>query len=145
MGARPVPNRRTDTVSKALLIAEILGAYVVTRWRMSRIDVRGVLAAARRPSAIPRRAQKLSPREAWEVGVRLGRAVDRTLTVLPTDSRCLVQSLVLSRLLATRDIPTTLVIGAHPKPKFEAHAWVEYHGRAVLPPLGFQEFRLLEL
>lgn len=79
------------------------------------------------------------------MALRLGNAVDRTLSVLPTDSRCLVQSLVLTRLLSARGVPSTLVIGAHSTAQFEAHAWVEYQGRPVLPPGEFLNSRLLEL
>jgi hypothetical protein len=71
--------------------------------------------------------------------------VTKTLRVLPTDSRCLVQSLVLSRLLATRGIPSTLVIGARSDSTFMAHAWVEHGGYPLLPQEGFEEYRLLEL
>ena len=71
--------------------------------------------------------------------------VFRTLRALPTDSRCLVQSLVLSQMLGARGIPSTLVIGARSQPEFEAHAWVEYDGRPVLPPRDFQDARLVEL
>ena len=69
----------------------------------------------------------------------------RTLRVLPTNSRCLVQSLVLSRLLATRGIPSTLVIGARSDSTFMAHAWVEHGGYPLLPREGFDEYRLPEL
>lgn len=71
--------------------------------------------------------------------------MDRTLRLLPTDSRCLAQSLVLLRMLSDRGIPATFIIGAHSRPEFEAHAWIEYAGAPVLPTLGFEESRLLEL
>jgi hypothetical protein len=132
-------------VEKVMLVGEILGAYVVTRWHMPRGDIRQVTATTRaqlerRPSMQPPSGQ-----DSWEVAAHLGRAVYRTLRVLPTDSRCLVQSLVLSRMLAARGIPSTLIIGAHLQPDFKAHAWVEHDGRPVLPPRGFQESRLVEL
>ena len=64
---------------------------------------------------------------------RLARAVQRTLRLLPADARCLMQSLVLTGLLARRGIDTKLLIGVHPGDEFEAHAWVEYSGRPLLP------------
>ena len=76
---------------------------------------------------------------------RLGRAVIRTLDPLPGDTRCLVRSLVLTRLLARRGIASTLVIGARTTPGFLAHAWVEHRGVAVLDPGGGQFARLTEL
>ncbi|MDQ3569707.1 MAG: lasso peptide biosynthesis B2 protein [Actinomycetota bacterium] len=78
-------------------------------------------------------------------GLRLGRAVSRTLRLLPTDSRCLVRSLVLTALLARRGLSSLLVIGVRSDPEFAAHAWVEHAGRPLLPP-GEETFqRLLEL
>jgi hypothetical protein len=56
-----------------------------------------------------------------------------------------MQSLVLSSLLAARGLPSTLVIGAHSKPEFVAHAWIEHDGRPVLPPLDFCDSRLVEI
>ncbi len=128
-----------------MLVGEILVTYIVTRWRMPRGDIRDVTSETRaRLAHIP---QTLEPgtRETWEIARHLGRAVDRTLRVLPTDSKCLVQSLVLSRLLSARGIPSTVVIGAHSRPEFVAHAWVEHAGMAVLPQQGFHDSRLLEL
>ena len=69
----------------------------------------------------------------------------RTLSPLPADSRCLVRSLVLVRLLARRGLPATLVLGASNTDGFEAHAWVEQDGRAVLPTGGGRFERLAEL
>jgi hypothetical protein len=77
------------------------------------------------------------------VAERLGRATARTLTLLPTDSRCLIRSLVLLRLLAQRGVAATLVIGVQPGTSFQAHAWVEHGGAAVLPAGTYD--RLLEL
>src|SRR5258708_14980964 len=42
---------------------------------------------------------------------RLARATTRVLRTLPTDTRCLMQSLTLSALLARRGYSSTLVIG----------------------------------
>jgi hypothetical protein len=64
---------------------------------------------------------------------------------LPGDTRCLARSLVLTQLLARRGIPSRLVIGARPAPRFLAHAWVEHAGQPVLP-IGDGSFgRLVEL
>jgi hypothetical protein len=75
----------------------------------------------------------LSPVEEHDTARRLGRAVQRTLRLLPTDSRCLIRSLVLTRLLARRSIPNTLVIGVRKTGEFEAHAWIEHGGQPILP------------
>ena len=142
---RVVPGSRATPTEKLILVGEILSVYTVTRWRMPQGDIRQIAASTR--NLLHNKPQRQPPagQDSWEVAAHLGQAVFRTLRVLPTDSRCLVQSLVLSRMLAARGIPSTLVIGAHSRPDFEAHAWVEHDGRPVLPPRGFQDSRLVEL
>jgi transglutaminase superfamily protein len=136
---------RLPPLLRGLLAVEILVAYVIMRRRMPRHDLRTLVSMSRgAPHRVPADGAA-NPPDSWRVALRLGNAVDRTLSVLPTDSRCLVQSLVLTRLLSARGVPSTLVIGAHSTPQFEAHAWVEYQGRAVLPPGDFLESRLHEL
>jgi hypothetical protein len=56
-----------------------------------------------------------------------------------------VQSLVLTRLLAARSIPSRLVIGARSDGPFMAHAWVECDTVAVLPARGYENSRLVEI
>jgi hypothetical protein len=129
------------------LILEILVVYAVTLVRLRRHNVGEIVArgwdgagrATERPD-VP-----YTPEEHTRLARRLGWAVTRTLTVLPTDSRCLVQSLVLKRLLAARSIPSALVIGARSDGPFTAHAWVECHSVAVLPSRGYENSRLVEL
>ena len=128
-----------------MLVGEILSVYTMTRWRMPRGDIRQIAESTRTLLQGATDTQPPPGQDSWQVAAHLGQAVFRTLRVLPTDSRCLVQSLVLSRMLAARGIPSTLVIGAHSRPDFEAHAWVEHEGRPVLPPRGFQDSRLVEL
>jgi hypothetical protein len=130
---------------KLVLAAEILGVYARTRWRMPRTDLRELVASIRdRP---PVRPVELEPGslDVRLVAARLANAVDRTLRPLPTDSRCLVQALVLSSVLSSRAIASTLVIGAHSQPKFAAHAWLEHLGMPIQPPEDFNESRLLEI
>lgn len=133
MRARPLPLRR-----KAALVREIVAAYVRIRWLLRRQD-------------LPRALERI--RAAPESGVpadgasdqRLARAVRRTLRRLPADSRCLMQSLVLTRLLARRGRSSKLVIGVSPAGTFTAHAWIERDGKPLLPA-GEDEFgRLTEL
>ena len=78
-------------------------------------------------------------------GVGLGKFVARALLPLPSDTRCLARSLVLTGMLARRGIPTSLVIGVAPNEKFEAHAWVEFGDRALLPTGRGTYERLIEL
>jgi hypothetical protein len=73
---------------------------------------------------------------------RLAGAVTRVLSPLPTDSRCLVQALVLLSLLARRGVHAVVAIGVRTEPEFGAHAWIESAGEALLPA-GAGEYRLL--
>ena len=78
-------------------------------------------------------------------GLRLGRAVGKTLGVLPADARCLIRSLVLMSLLAQRGIASSVVIGVKSEPEFGAHAWVESGGTPLLPPIEGEFSRLVEI
>jgi hypothetical protein len=113
--------------AKVALVAEIFAAYARVRWDLRRAGLKATLASLRaRPAAAPRD-------EAIALGRRLAPVVARTLSVLPTESRCLMRSLVLTRLLATRGVPKKLVISVRPGARFAAHAWIEYRGVALLP------------
>lgn len=144
-GIADAPADRLPVLVRVLLTVEILAAYAVTRLLMPRTDIRSLVTRSRRARRRPPVESGETPSDPWRVALRLGNAVDRVLSVLPTDSRCLVQSLVLTRLLSARGIPSKLVIGAHSAPSFEAHAWVEYDGRPVLAPGGFLASRLHEI
>lgn len=81
-----------------------------------------------RPGA--RRGERLSP-------ARLSHAVDRSLRVGSRRPRCLVNALVLYRLLREQDDHAELVIGLPQRPADkDAHAWVELAGIDVGPPPG---------
>lgn len=138
---------------RVLLAAEIVGAYVRARRAMREQPIAATVATLRRGERrMPARGASLArvsiAAEAAD-GVaearRLGRAVARILAPLPGDTRCLVRSLVLTRLLAQRGIDAKLVIGAHTTPGFLAHAWVEHAGAPVLDPGDGSFARLVEL
>ena len=130
--AAPLPARR-----KLRLTAEVLGAYCRVRWWLRQNELPEVVRRLRgwQPVGAGASGQAREPGEAeYESGLRLGRAVVRTLRLLPTDGRCLMRSLVLTGLLARRGISSTLIIGVRPAPEFAAHAWVEHERRPLLPP-----------
>ena len=118
---------------RARLVVEVLGTYARAWVLLRRRPLPEALASLRAPGR-PRPAE--DPR-------RLGRAVSRTLRVLPTDSRCLVRSATLAGLLAHRGLDGVVVLGVRPGESFAAHAWVELDGVALLPDGGFE--RLAEL
>lgn len=123
---------------KLALAGEIVVAYVRIRRLLRRRDLRRTLEAIRTgaPAGRPPTAT---------TDERLAGAVQRTLERLPADSRCLMQSLVLTRLLARRGRASTLVIGVSPAGRFGAHAWVEREGVALLPAHLGDFGRLAEL
>ena len=122
---------RLSNRAKFLLAVEVLVTYVRVRWLLWRTDLPSTLEALRRTR--PGR-RVVEPTDASLAGFKLASAVRRVLTPLPTDSRCLMRSLVLVALLARRHIDSTLVIGVKSTPDFAAHAWVEYSGRPLLAP-----------
>lgn len=126
---------------KLRLALEIVAVYVHARWAMKRKDFDSALATLRASS----HDSALSELDQQLVGIRLGRAVERTLGPLPTDSRCLIKSLVLTRLLATRGIHGRFIIGVRWDPNFRAHAWVEKAGIPLMDDGAGSYDRLAEL
>ena len=125
----PPTLRRLTPGAKIALVIEILSAYA-SMWRaLGNPDVLGLARKARDVGSGARRDDPLE----HQVARRLGKIVGKVLGVLPTDSRCLIRSLVLTRLLARRSIPNTLVIGVRKTGEFEAHAWIEHGGQPILP------------
>jgi hypothetical protein len=127
------------------LAAEILLAYRHTRAAMRRATLDTVLANTRAglpgktlPRPNQRRAELAEARH-------LGHAVARTLSLVPGDTRCLVRSLVLTRLLSNRGMDSKLVIGTRTSPEFLAHAWVELAGQPLLSSGDGAFARLVEL
>jgi transglutaminase superfamily protein len=118
-----------------------VAGYAYARWYLLRYDlpvaVNRVRARARRLSRIP------APMGADPY--RLVAASVRVLERLPTDSRCLMRSLVVVGLLARRGVETRIIIGVDVRSGFAAHAWVEREGVALLPAGTFDSGRLTSL
>ncbi len=131
-----------NLAARTRLAAEILSDYVQVRRGLRRATLPEVLAELR---AVPPQPMALGAGDAD--GLRLARAVVRTLSPLPLDSRCLMRSLVLLRGLARRGVAASLVIAVRPQDSgpLGAHAWVEADGRALLAPAGMQGDRLVTL
>ena len=114
------------------LALEILVVYGRVRWVLRRHELPRVVATLRSDSTGGGRKRTLGNPVAE--GERLGRAVVRMLDYLPTDSRCLMRSLVLLRLLAVRGAEGVFVIAVLPSGDLDvsAHAWIELDGRPLL-------------
>lgn len=130
---RHLRSSRVGLRARARLAREIVATYVEVRWLMRRRDVGAVVERLRAGAA-----DRYDPDEACRLGMRLARPVRRTLDPLPWDSRCLMRSLVLLRMLARRGVVCELIIGVLVEDGFKAHAWIEHAGRPLLPPLGYQ-------
>jgi hypothetical protein len=139
--ARRSRGERLSHAERIWLAAEILAAYARARHALRRDPIASVVMSLRSSSspALPPGVGTLAEAR------HLGRAVTRTLALVPGDTRCLVRSLVLTRLLSRRGIPAKLVIGARAAPDFLAHAWVEHAGDPVLAPGDGSFGRLVEL
>jgi len=124
--------------TRARLAGEILGAYVRVRWLIWRKDLPEAAATLRAGEGSRSPGGPVNP---WH----LAGATIRVLSLLPTDSRCLMRSLVLLHLLSQRGVHSTLVVGVTTEPEFAAHAWVEREGQAVLPTGGGRFRRLTEV
>jgi hypothetical protein len=127
---------------KLRLGLEIIRAYAYARRALWRKDLREALGSLRQDRQAVRAAEF---EDDLLTAMRLGRAVSRTLNVVPFDSRCLVRSLVLTRMLSRRGIDSSFVIGVRSDPEFGAHAWVESDGIPLLPPGRADFARLTEL
>lgn len=119
---------KLSTVDRMRLIAEILVAYVRVRWLLRRQPLPAVVASLR---GAPPRGLPTSDR-------RLTSATVRVLSLLPTDGRCLVRTLVVLALLARRGRDAQVVVGVRRETGFLAHAWLEREGVELLPAGTFQ-------
>lgn len=128
-------------LKRGQLAAEIIAAYVRAQCELRRVPIATVVERLR----AGRSPQRAVDPYALEEARRLGRAVVRTLTLLPGDTRCLGRSLVLMQLLSRRGISAQLVIGTRPSPDFLAHAWIEHDGEPVLSPGDGSFGRLVSL
>ena len=126
-------------VGRLRLAAEALSIYMTVRWRLWRSDLSATVHTLR---GTDRQWRDAGLETYWQ-GVRLAKATTRTLAVLPTDSRCLMQSLVLLGFLSRRNIGAVLVVAVKSSPDFQAHAWVEHDSRPLLPKGEYG--RLVEL
>jgi Transglutaminase-like superfamily len=139
---KPLP-RRLSPLQKVALALEVLSAYRRARWSLRRTDLPRTLGRLRGdpPPPEPTALEGAERREA----LRLGSVARRVLEVGARDSRCLMQSLVLTSLLARRGLGSGLVIGVRNDTTFGAHAWVEVAGQPLLPPGGSAFERLVKL
>jgi transglutaminase superfamily protein len=139
---QPAPAERISPAEKIALGVEVLGAYRQARRALSRADLPTALRELRGGADIDDGDFSAS---SHLTGKQLGGAVSKTLSVIPMRSKCLMQSLTLTAMLTRRGIDSSLVIGVNSGEKFGAHAWVEYHGRPLLPVFRRRFERLTEV
>ena len=129
-----------STMGRVALAAEVVSTYTAVRWGMWRGDLTTTVQSLRDRACGSWAEPNL---ESHFQGARMARATMRTLALVPADSRCLMQSLVLLGLLSRRRIRCVLVVGARSESGFQAHAWVEHDSRPLLPSGDYG--RLIEL
>jgi len=133
--------RRLGPARRTALAGEILATYATVRVLLRRRTLPETIASLRRgveDDAVASDASlSLCRHLAW--------ATVRTVTLLPADSRCLMRSLGLIRVLARRGLGSTLVLSAAPGPPLEAHAWVEHAGEPLLAPGRLEQRPLARL
>jgi transglutaminase superfamily protein len=135
-------NEARPLLPRMRLAIEVLGTYVRVRRANRHADVRRALHDLRTGP----RVATVEPAAVARTAARLAAATQRVLRLIPADTRCLNQSLVLSALLARRGIDSRVVIGVSgTSESFGAHAWVEVEGRPVLPRAANRHARLVEL
>jgi hypothetical protein len=117
-------------LTRLRLTIEVVMVYATLVRVVRSDDLPAMVKAAR---AAPFGRITVPPAEEHATAIRLGQIVGRVFRVLPMDSRCLIRSLVLIRLLERRSIPATLQVGVKTSGDFGAHAWVEHDDIAVLP------------
>jgi hypothetical protein len=143
-GSTEEPLRTFSAPGKLILAVEIAATYLQARRWLRRPEITETVALARQG------AHRLEPgpdrsREAAQLGIRLGVVIQQIFRLLPGDTRCLTRSVVLMRMLARRDVETTLIIGVRAAPSFGAHAWIEHAGRPLLEPIEADGQRMVEL
>lgn len=124
-----MPSRSASSLpGKALLVLRVWAEYARVRFLVHRRPL---------PQLVARLAEAGPARARRQPVARLSRAVARALTVRGRRPTCLVNSLVLFRLLTRQGEPAELVVGLAPEStSHEAHAWVELEGADVGPVPG---------
>lgn len=126
----PRDDERLTAAQRVRVAVEIVATYAQVRWWLLRLDFPASVAAARGAASF---GGCIDGETATLAALRLGAIVQRLLGALPFDSRCLIRSLVLTRMLTRRGVGSIFVVGVRAKPHFLAHAWLERDGVPLLP------------
>ena len=122
-----IGRRRLDPVAKLALTLRIWRTAVRVRRGTAHEPLPGYVE---RLGSVEPTADPIDPR-------LLARAVDRCLRIGHVRPRCLINALVLYRLLHEQGAPAELVIGLPPEAADQsAHAWVELDGYDIGPAPG---------
>jgi len=140
----PLGLDRLAPLPRLRLTLEVVATYLRVRWLMRRDEPELVVRALRARVSSPNPGVELKRHNEVFAAWRLARAMEKVLTRLPSDSRCLFSSLTLIGMLERRGIDQALLIAVRPRP-FAAHAWVEVEGEAVLPDADPGYEQILEL
>jgi hypothetical protein len=125
---------------RARVTLEVMAAYARLYRQPERAGISSAIGLARRGAPLT-----VEDRCAVADARRLGTAVRRVCALLPGRTSCLIESLVLLRLLSRRGITARVVLAVARGAETQAHAWVEVAQQPVLPPAGAEFARLTEL
>ena len=105
-------------------------------WRLAHYGLESSLSIARRskPCLFLRLVCR---KKGSEIITAVHRAAQWTVRWSPGRATCLPVALAGVTILRRLGVPAVLSIGVASRPLFEAHAWVEVNGRAVLDPEEF--------
>lgn len=119
---------RLSPAARVRLVLRVWRRFAYIRLRVRRDPL---------PHLVARLGRTAPPRPGGHTPAQLSRAVDRALRLGRYRPTCLVNALVLYRLLREEGQPAELVIGLpEGRPDRTAHAWVEIDGIDVGPPPG---------
>lgn len=139
---RTIVPARLGLSARVRLVLQILLAYIELLPLVRRNDLRLMVSEAR-AAHVPA-APVSDDYDPVFLALRLASVVQKVLSPLPLDKRCLIKSLVVLRVLTNHNLESRLVVGVRTGPGGPlAHAWVTHAGVPVLPPEGFTS--LIEL
>jgi Transglutaminase-like superfamily len=141
---------RRSPLQRVALGLRIVVWALQSRWALHRGGIVAAVAFARRAAPCRDDARSGSRSDSEQVrsdvatGKQLSSIVALVLGHMPGDTRCLVRSLVLLRLLSEQGVAGQVVLAVR-RESAEAHAWVEVEGAPVSTPAGDEFVRLSEL
>ena len=139
------PEEPVSLRAKTRFVAEVFRTYTWVRWLLLRYGLQGALKTIRRgrDGQLP---DDLGEAAMASAAVGYSRFVAQVLRRLPTDRGRVIESLVLTAVLARRGLHSRLALGVGIEPSLTPLAWVEVGESSFgLPEAEDRRMTLLEL